>query len=204
MAGKFQPRVFGVTVIVISISVLTILSLSTPDEGLALQIAPPELRVVGGCFRDCIDPTQTGFGGQDAVVDNGGTIILTDPDDPTNTIEEQIFLGGGIMVIEDPVTGEQTVVIAGTDQPADVFPAIECDEGQMFFDPDITDGIQGICYNVKFVDTEGRVERFQRQEKEAVSTKKTLKKREEAKFPKKKEDQPQTLKEMMQFLQKQK
>lgn len=58
--------------------------------------------------------------------------------------------------------------------------------------------------SAKFVDTEGRVERFQRQEKEAVSTKETLKKRKEAKFPKKKEDQPQTLKEMMQFLQKQK
>ena len=54
----------------------------------------------------------------------------------------------------------------------------------------------------KFVDTEGRVERFQRQEKEAVSTKETLMQRKEAKAPKKVEERPQTLKEMMQFLQK--
>ena len=141
MAGKFQPTVFGVTVIVISISVLTILALSTPDEGLALQFPPPELRVVGGCFRDCLDPEQTGFGGQDPVVDDGATIILTNPDDPTETIEETILLGGGIMIIEDPVTGEQTIVIAGTDELADSFPSEECEEGQVFFDPALTDGI---------------------------------------------------------------
>ena len=56
----------------------------------------------------------------------------------------------------------------------------------------------------KFVDTEGRVERFQRQEKEAVSSKEILEKRKDAKTPRKPEERPQTLKEMMEFLQKQK
>ena len=156
MAGKFKPRIFGITVLVISVAVVGILGISTFDEGLALQIAPPELRVVGGCFRDCLDPEQTGFGGQDPVVDNGGTIILTDPDDPTNTIEEQILLGDGIMILEDPETGEQVVVIAGTDELADIFPAIECPEGQTFFDPDLTDGVEGMCWGVTFVDSSGQ------------------------------------------------
>ena len=55
----------------------------------------------------------------------------------------------------------------------------------------------------KFVDTEGRVERFQRQEKEAVVTSEQIKKRKEAKAPKKPEEHPQTLKEMMEFIRKQ-
>lgn len=56
----------------------------------------------------------------------------------------------------------------------------------------------------KYVDTEGRVERFQRQAKEAESTREVLKKRKEAKEGKVREEpaQPKTLKEMMQFLQK--
>ena len=149
--GKFKPRIFGATVIVISISVLTILGLSTFDQGLALEFLPPQLRIVGECFRSpaCdADPEPS--------VDDGGTIILTDPDDPTNTIEEQVLLGGGIMVVIDAETGEEIILIAGTDELADSFPSEECDEGQVFFDPDLTDGIRGICWDITFVDSTGK------------------------------------------------
>src|SRR4030042_6976970 len=56
----------------------------------------------------------------------------------------------------------------------------------------------------KFVDTEGRVERFQRQAKEAEVTREVLKKRKEEKQKKFKEapEHPKTLKEMMEFLRK--
>ena len=47
----------------------------------------------------------------------------------------------------------------------------------------------------KFVDTEGRVERFQRREKSKVETK-------PKKEPKKPQERPQTLKEMLQQLEK--
>lgn len=57
----------------------------------------------------------------------------------------------------------------------------------------------------KFVDTEGRVERFQRQAKEAEATREVLIKRKEEKQKKYQEapERPKTLKEMMEFLQKQ-
>ena len=167
MAGRFQPTVFGLTVIIVAGSIFGILALATTDGSIALEIPPPELRFIAGCFRDCLDPTQTGFGTLDCpdgfitkdgvcIEDTGATIVLTDPNDPNNTIEEKVLLGGGIMVIEDPVTGEETVVIAGTDILADPFPALECPEGQMFFDPDITDGIQGICWDITVIDSLGQ------------------------------------------------
>lgn len=58
----------------------------------------------------------------------------------------------------------------------------------------------------KYVDTEGRVERFQRQAKEAEGTKDILAKRKVEKEKKFKEEpeRPRTLKEMMQLLQKEK
>lgn len=54
----------------------------------------------------------------------------------------------------------------------------------------------------KFVDTEGRVERFKRQTQEASQSVETLKKQKEGKTKKAEEKRPQTLKEMVQFLQK--
>ncbi len=57
--------------------------------------------------------------------------------------------------------------------------------------------------SAKFVDTEGRVERFQRQAKDAETSSRELKERKEAKYQKKEEKRPQTLKEMMEILQKQ-
>jgi len=146
--GKFKPLKFGLTVVIVAGTIIGILAIADTDDAIGLNFTPPELRIVGECFKSCVEP--------DPNVSNGGTIILTDPNDPNNTIEEEILLGGGIMVIEDPITGEKTVVISGTNDPADVFPAIECPEGQMFFDPDITDGIQGICWNVTFIDTNGQ------------------------------------------------
>ena len=52
----------------------------------------------------------------------------------------------------------------------------------------------------KFIDTEGRVERFQRQKQEAETTKATIKKKTEVK--KEERERPRTLKEMMEFIQK--
>ena len=57
--------------------------------------------------------------------------------------------------------------------------------------------------SAKFVDTEGRVERFQRQAKEAEITREHQKGK-EAKKEKKPQERPQTLREMMELLQKQK
>jgi large subunit ribosomal protein L31 len=56
--------------------------------------------------------------------------------------------------------------------------------------------------SAKFVDTEGRVERFQRQAKEAEGSKEILAARKESKKAPKEEERPQTLREMMEFLQK--
>src|SRR4030066_1199147 len=56
--------------------------------------------------------------------------------------------------------------------------------------------------SAKFLDTEGRVERFQRQAKDAETSSRELKERKEAKYQKKEEKRPQTLKEMMEILQK--
>ena len=56
----------------------------------------------------------------------------------------------------------------------------------------------------KYVDTEGRVERFQRLTKESEGTREVLRKRKEAKKPREEAPRPQTLKEMMELLQKQK
>ena len=55
----------------------------------------------------------------------------------------------------------------------------------------------------KFVDTEGRVERFQRQAKEAEAKIQIQTQKKKEKEPRKQEDQPKSLKEMMEFLQKQ-
>jgi len=52
----------------------------------------------------------------------------------------------------------------------------------------------------KFIDTEGRVERFQRQKQEAETTKATAKKKTENKQEER--ERPRTLKEMMEFIQK--
>jgi large subunit ribosomal protein L31 len=56
----------------------------------------------------------------------------------------------------------------------------------------------------KYVDTEGRVERFQRQAKEAEGNLEILRKRKEAKKVIPEAPRPTTLKEMMELLQKQK
>ena len=37
--------------------------------------APPELRQVGGCFRNCIDDTQTGFSGQGGETTGGSSLV---------------------------------------------------------------------------------------------------------------------------------
>lgn len=59
--------------------------------------------------------------------------------------------------------------------------------------------------SAKFVDTEGRVERFQRQAQEAQASLEQLKKKKEKKTTEKqREEHPQTLKEMMEHLRKQK
>jgi len=54
----------------------------------------------------------------------------------------------------------------------------------------------------RFVDTEGRVERFQRQTKEAKISQEQIKTHQEAKKPKIEAPHPQTLKEMMELIQK--
>lgn len=56
----------------------------------------------------------------------------------------------------------------------------------------------------KFVDTEGRVERFQRQAKEAQVSTEQLRRRKEAKKPHTEAPRPATLKEMMELIQKEK
>lgn len=74
--------------------------------------------------------------------------------------------------------------------------------------PEIHVEICGNCHpfytgTAKFIDTEGRVERFQRQVREAQERSRVIKKvREETKQTKDKE-RPQTLKEMMELLRKQ-
>jgi large subunit ribosomal protein L31 len=73
--------------------------------------------------------------------------------------------------------------------------------------PDIHVEICSNCHpfftgSAKFVDTEGRVERFKRQSQEAQASTDVLKKKKESKMKKTDDKQPQTLKEMMQFLQK--
>jgi len=55
----------------------------------------------------------------------------------------------------------------------------------------------------KFVDTEGRVERFQRQAEEAKVTSEQIRKRRDEKKQKQEKPQPTTLKEMMELIQKQ-
>jgi len=57
--------------------------------------------------------------------------------------------------------------------------------------------------SAKFVDTEGRVERFQRQAKEATVLKEAISIREDKRKPRKEPEKPQSLKEMMKLLQKQ-
>lgn len=56
--------------------------------------------------------------------------------------------------------------------------------------------------SAKFVDTEGRVERFQRKEKEAKTLKKTISKKKTQDKPRRAAERPQSLKEMMEMLQK--
>ncbi len=73
--------------------------------------------------------------------------------------------------------------------------------------PEIRVEICSACHpfftgTAKFVDTEGRVERFKRQTQEAQDSVEVLKKSKEKKAKKFEENQPQSLKEMMQFLQK--
>src|SRR4030042_1030012 len=58
--------------------------------------------------------------------------------------------------------------------------------------------------SAKFVDTEGRVERFQRQEKEAQVSQDKKSVRQEERKPKVEAPHPQSLKEMMEILAKQK
>src|SRR4030043_1668265 len=55
--------------------------------------------------------------------------------------------------------------------------------------------------SAKFVDTEGRVERFQRLSKESESTREILRKKKEERKPREEAPHPQTLKEMMALLQ---
>jgi len=58
--------------------------------------------------------------------------------------------------------------------------------------------------SAKFIDTEGRVERFQRQQKEATATVDIVKQKKEAKQKEKEETtRPETLREMMELLKKQ-
>lgn len=56
--------------------------------------------------------------------------------------------------------------------------------------------------DAKFIDTEGRVERFQRQRKEAQSRSLPVSKKKKAEKQEKVDEQPKSLKEMMEFLQK--
>ena len=58
--------------------------------------------------------------------------------------------------------------------------------------------------SAKFIDTEGRVERFQRQEKEATTTTEQIKRRREEKREKEEKPRPTSLKEMMELIQKKK
>ncbi len=132
--GKFKPVKFGITILVISLAILIGLSIQTLDLGVALQIPAPELRVVGGCFRDCLDPEQTGFR-----ILNGETTVTT-------TTGETITLSeGGIIIVEDPTTGEITTLDASTGEelflePAIVDSTIEI-AGQLFEAVNLKDGI---------------------------------------------------------------
>ena len=58
--------------------------------------------------------------------------------------------------------------------------------------------------SAKFIDTEGRVERFQRQEKEATTTTEQIKRKKEEKREKEEKPRPSSLKEMMELIQKKK
>lgn len=180
--GKFKPATFGLTVIIISVVSLGILASGVVDEALGLEIPPPELRVVGGCFRDCIDPTQAGFGTLDCPVgtepqegvcvaqtqDVDAMLIITNPDG-TTTEEPVIVKPDGTIVKEDPVTGEQepiiepdpTMICASpkelvNGQCVDI--AIELPSGQVHTILDVADPIA--CWlevSAEILDSNGRV-----------------------------------------------
>jgi len=113
--GRFKPVKFGVTILIISIVTVAILSQLTLDEGLGVIIPAPELRVVGGCLRDCLDPEQTGFGtldcpegtiAQQGVCVEGVTGTVTNPDG--STTEEPVSSNGVIGGETTPATTEET------------------------------------------------------------------------------------------------
>ncbi len=133
--GKFKPAKFGITILIISIVTVAILSQLTFDEGVGIIIPAPELRVVGGCFRDCLDPDQTGFGTLDCpegtIAEEGMCVelieaTLTTFNDDGTTTETQVLVNADGDVIDptaptptaptptEPTptpTGEQTITI---------------------------------------------------------------------------------------------
>jgi len=119
--GRFKPIKLGFTIFGISIITLVILFQLTSDEGLGIEIPAPELRVVGGCFRDCLDPEQTGFGTLDCpngFIAKDGVCVesvigtVTNPDG--STTEEPVSSDGIIgTTTSTPTDVDQTINING-------------------------------------------------------------------------------------------
>ena len=113
--GKFRPTKLAFTIFGISIITVVILLQLTSDVGVALEIASPELRVVGGCFRNCLDPDQTGFGtvNGEVIIPEDTTGTVTNPDG--STMEEPVSPDGiiGTDPTTTPTDGDQTINING-------------------------------------------------------------------------------------------
>ena len=75
--------------------------------------APAELRQVGGCFRNCIDDTQTGFSGQ------GGETTDETTDETTNETTDEPQEESIIDIIIDVFTGGDTTTDETTDETTD-------------------------------------------------------------------------------------
>lgn len=125
--GQFKPVKFGITIIAITLVLGFIVGSGITDKALGLVIPPPELRIVGGCFRDCIDPEQTGFGTLDCpegFLAEGGvcvegtidaTLVTTDTDGTTTETSLDVTQDGKVIsTVEttDPST-QDTIIISG-------------------------------------------------------------------------------------------
>jgi len=125
--GRFKPVKFAITIIGITLVLAFIVGTGITDKALGLVIPPPELRVVGGCFRDCLDPDQTGFSTLDCpegfLAEGGvcveGTIdailVTTNPDGSTTETPLEVTQDGKVISTVDTTTPstQDTIKIGG-------------------------------------------------------------------------------------------
>jgi len=133
MANGFKPTRLAFTIFGISIIIVVILLQLTSDSGLGAIIQAPELRVVGGCFRDCLDTEQTGFGTIDCpegtIAQEGVCVNLVDatlttfnPDGSTTETQVQVTPDGKIIEppTDDPTTPPDDQIITINNQQFEV------------------------------------------------------------------------------------